>query len=108
MQVSPWTTTTSGRPDGKEIVHLARVSDDLSRGLHIAESPAGNRKRFRQRRTHQRPRGHSRQGREIGVSMGSEYNVLVDLIRQHEDIKFLRQSCDLQQLIPSKHPAARV
>ena len=94
--------------DSQEVMHLFRTVDDLRRSNDITQSPAGNRVRFGKRRARQRALPHARQGGEIGVLVGCEYDVLIHLVGDNVGVVLLCERRDNLQLLAGEHFAARI
>ena len=87
---------------------LLRPVDDLRRRDDIAQPPSGDGIGLGQRRAGQGPLPHPRKGSKVDMPVGRIDDVLIHLIGNHIGIVFLRQTGDVLQLFPGKHPAAGV
>ena len=89
-------------------MHLARLRDHRRRRLHVPQPPTGDGEGLGERGTHQGPLRHPRQGREIGMPVRREDDVLVHLVGQDPHVELLRQRRQLPQFLASENAATRV
>ncbi len=97
-----------GSAHSQEVVDLLGPLNDLRRGDEIAQTPAGDGVGLGQGGAGDGPLPHPRQGAEVGVLVGGEDDVLVDLVSDDVGVIFGGQISNDQQLLPGEHTAAGV